>query len=145
MTGKPICGEPRRFLQGVWLIEQMSGAGDDRPVFFSPEFFPSLSIEVDDHIIQTADDQQCRRLDFAQGRQGQIRSTAAGYHRANRLAEACRCLRSRGRTGARAKITDVERFDPQQEDIMEACELPGVGLRFHCARARRQIRNELQC
>ena len=79
-------------------------------MFFSFEFGISFPIEIDDNVIEAANDQQCRRLDLVQCGHGQIWTAAAGHHCSNRWSQLRGGLQRRRRTGARAEISDPERF-----------------------------------
>ena len=53
---EPIRCQTRCLLQGTRLLKQMGRAGNDGQMFFSCELVIGLSIEIDDNVIEAAND-----------------------------------------------------------------------------------------
>ena len=57
MPLKPLRRQARHFLQGTRLLKQMGRSWDHRQMFLSFELFISLPIEIDDNIVEPANDE----------------------------------------------------------------------------------------
>ena len=62
MVDEPFCRALDDALQRARLLEKMGGARNDIETVAAAERLLRAAIEFDDAIIQSADDQQCRRL-----------------------------------------------------------------------------------
>ena len=76
MRRKPIAGEARDFVERTGLFEQMRSAGYDRELVVAVQLCGGVNVQVEDHLVVAAHDEQGRRLHRGEGITGEIRSAA---------------------------------------------------------------------
>src|SRR5206468_2216631 len=81
MLHEPIRGTHGDGFQRARFIKQMGCAGNDIEPLFAMQVGVGRSIQLDDNIIETADDQECRRPNFFQRLPAShVRSAATRNH-----------------------------------------------------------------
>ena len=82
---EPVTGKLRDAFQRAWLFEEVGGTRDDLDAKLRGHDVRGLLVEIDDDLIERADDEQRRSTHLGERRAGQIGTSSAGHDRADSI------------------------------------------------------------
>jgi hypothetical protein len=80
VADEPVPGQPGGGVEGARLLEQVGGAGHHSQVVLAAQLSLGPAVEVQDHLVALADDEQRRRGHGRKPGPGKVRAAAAGHH-----------------------------------------------------------------
>src|SRR5258708_1183678 len=106
VTGEPVPGQPGDLLKRPWFLEQVRGTWNDLQPRLTAQLLHRLAVELDDHRVESPDDEQGRLGYRAQVLAGEGGAAAAGDDRRHRAGPPGRRDNRRPGAGAAAEAPD---------------------------------------